>query len=57
MKFTSLLRTIACFSAFSVGSALGGGEGWVTNFEAAKKQAADEKKSVLIDFTGSDWCG
>lgn len=57
MKFTSLLRTVSCISVFSIGSALAGGEGWVTNFEAAKKQAADEKKSLLIDFTGSDWCG
>ncbi|MGC4015327.1 MAG: thioredoxin family protein [Luteolibacter sp.] len=33
------------------------GENWVTDFEAAKKQAAAEKKDLLIDFTGSDWCG
>ncbi len=30
--------------------------GWLDNFEAAKKQAAAEKKHVLLDFTGSDWC-
>ncbi|MFY7818885.1 MAG: thioredoxin fold domain-containing protein [Akkermansiaceae bacterium] len=34
-----------------------GGEGWVTDFEAAKKTATDEKKDLLLDFTGSDWCG
>jgi thioredoxin-related protein len=39
------------------GFAFAGGEGWVTDFEAAKKQAADEKKDLLVDFTGSDWCG
>ncbi len=32
-------------------------EGWLTDFEAAKKQATTEKKDILIDFTGSDWCG
>lgn len=32
-------------------------EGWLTDLEAAKKQAAAEKKDILIDFTGSDWCG
>ncbi len=32
-------------------------EGWVTDFAAAKKQAAEEKKDLLLDFTGSDWCG
>lgn len=30
---------------------------WLTNYDAALKQAAAEKKPVLIDFTGSDWCG
>ena len=34
-----------------------GGEGWVTDFESAKKTATDEKKDLLLDFTGSDWCG
>ena len=28
----------------------------MTDFEAAKKKAAEEKKDLLIDFTGSDWC-
>ena len=28
----------------------------MTNFEAARKQAAAEDKVLLIDFTGSDWC-
>jgi len=32
-------------------------EGWLTDLDAAKKQAAAEKKDILIDFTGSDWCG
>ena len=29
---------------------------WLTDFEAAKKQAAAEKKPILLFFTGSDWC-
>ena len=39
------------------GIAIAGGEGWSSDFEAAKKQAAETKKDLLIDFTGSDWCG
>jgi thioredoxin-related protein len=39
------------------GAALAGGEGWSQDYEAAKKQAADSGKDLLIDFTGSDWCG
>lgn len=34
-----------------------GQEVWLTDFEKAKKQAAKQGKSILIDFTGSDWCG
>lgn len=34
-----------------------GGEGWVSDFAAAKKEAAESKKDLLVDFTGSDWCG
>lgn len=30
---------------------------WQTNLEAAKKLAAEQKKDLLLDFTGSDWCG
>ena len=30
---------------------------WLTDLDAAKKQAAAEKKDILVDFTGSDWCG
>jgi protein disulfide-isomerase len=29
---------------------------WLTDYETALKQAKDEGKAVLIDFTGSDWC-
>lgn len=29
---------------------------WLTDFEAAKAKAAAEKKHLLLDFTGSDWC-
>ncbi|MBQ7731122.1 MAG: thioredoxin family protein [Lentisphaeria bacterium] len=30
---------------------------WLTDLAAAKKQAAEEKKPILMFFTGSDWCG
>ena len=30
---------------------------WTQDFEAAKKQAAEQGKDLLVDFTGSDWCG
>jgi len=30
---------------------------WQTNLDAAKQQAKKENKNLLLDFTGSDWCG
>ena len=31
-------------------------KGWVRSFEEAKTLAAKEGKSILMEFTGSDWC-
>ena len=54
MKTTS----IACAAILALtGTTFAGGEGWTSDYEAAKKQAAETKKDLLIDFTGSDWCG
>lgn len=33
------------------------GELWIQDFEQAKKLAAAQGKDILMDFTGSDWCG
>jgi protein disulfide-isomerase len=30
---------------------------WLTSAPDAEKKAKEEKKVVLLDFTGSDWCG
>jgi thioredoxin-related protein len=30
---------------------------WLTDYGAAKSQAKSDNKLVLLDFTGSDWCG
>ena len=29
---------------------------WLTNFDTAQARARSEKKLLLIEFTGSDWC-
>jgi thioredoxin-related protein len=41
-----------CYSSFALA-----GEAWTSDFTAAKKEAAESKKDLLMDFTGSDWCG
>lgn len=54
MKTTSLV----CAAIVALlGTSLAGGEGWSSDYEAAKKQALESKKDLLMDFTGSDWCG
>ncbi len=30
---------------------------WHTDWDAAAKEAKSKKKPILVDFTGSDWCG
>lgn len=57
MNLKYILRTAAVALIFSHGTAFAGSEGWTTDFEAAKKQAAKENKFLLLNFTGSDWCG
>ena len=54
MKTTSLITALTLLSS---SICFAGGEGWTSDFKAAKAQAAKEGKDLLIDFTGSDWCG
>jgi len=37
--------------------AMASGNGWLTNFDEAKKEAAAKNLPILADFSGSDWCG
>jgi protein disulfide-isomerase len=52
----TLLRTFAVLVA-SASFALAGSKGWMTNWEEAKAKAKAENKPILINLTGSDWCG
>jgi thioredoxin-related protein len=46
-------------AAFTLATALAFGDDaeWTTNYQKALDQAKAENKAVLLDFTGSDWCG
>lgn len=50
---------LAAATALLAASLAMGAEGsvWMTDFKAAKEKAAKEKKDILVDFSGSDWCG
>ncbi len=54
MNLRLLTTTLFATLGFSVASAA---EAWTEDFAAAKELAAKEKKDLLMDFTGSDWCG
>jgi thioredoxin-related protein len=45
---------ILCIAAIGTSTQ---GAAWLTDLSAAKSQAAREGKNILINFTGSDWCG
>ena len=47
--------TLAC--AVAVMAAPAFGVEWMTDFAAAKAKAKAENKLILLEFTGSDWCG
>ena len=37
--------------------AFGADSSWLTDYKKAQEQAKTDKKLLLLDFTGSDWCG
>jgi thiol:disulfide interchange protein len=58
-----MMKAITWLAAFTVGAAAltssafaSTPEGWTTDLENAFEQAKKENKSVLVEFTGSDWC-
>lgn len=57
MKTIKLTSTLCAALVALHGVAFAGGEGWSSDFAAAKKEAEESKKDMLVDFTGSDWCG
>lgn len=48
---------LTLFTLCALVSARAAEANWLTNYDAALKQAAAENKPVVINFTGSDWCG
>jgi protein disulfide-isomerase len=52
----SFLLGSALVLVLTVGSACAK-PGWLTDFKQAQEKAKADNKLMLIDFTGSDWCG
>lgn len=45
------------FPVLWLGLLFGSLTGWETDFENAKKHASSDHKLILVNFSGSDWCG
>ncbi len=46
------LMIIALFASFALSTSP-----WLTDFEEAKKTAQQKHQFILLNFSGSDWCG
>ena len=44
-------------AAVMIGGAVFASEGWETDFAKASAKAKAENKYMVLDFSGSDWCG
>ena len=54
MFHRNFILSLIAFLATSVSSFAGD---WQTNYAQALETAKSQNKRVLLDFTGSDWCG
>ena len=54
----AMLAIVPAVLGFAIlaGAAAADESAWQTDFQAAQTQARAEKKLLLVDFTGSDWC-
>lgn len=56
MKAITWLASVSCGAALTATAFASTPEGWTTDLDKAFEKAKIEKKPVLVEFTGSDWC-
>lgn len=56
MKHTLLRTLAAAVLAVCAAATVHASDEWSTNYEAALAKAKADKKLLLAEFTGSDWC-
>jgi protein disulfide-isomerase len=57
MKQSASLVVCILFAAVLSGGVSLGASSWETDFEEASATAKASNKYMLLDFSGSDWCG
>jgi len=50
-------KWLTVLAAVAISTGTFAANGWMTDFEKAKAKAKSDNKYMLIDFSGSDWCG
>ena len=50
-------KWLTVLAAVAISTGAFAADGWMTDFEKAKAKAKANNKHILIDFSGSDWCG
>lgn len=56
MTMHPFITTTAAIFALHCSSVIYADQVWTNDFAAAKKKAAETHQSLLVNFTGSDWC-
>ncbi|MEA2012188.1 MAG: thioredoxin family protein [Verrucomicrobiota bacterium] len=58
MNIRMIRKIVVCMVVLGfVSKSMASGKEWLTDFEKAKKQAVKQNVPILINFSGSDWCG
>jgi len=53
----NLVLAVALVLGFSITFSAGADSQWLTDYKKAQQEAKASNKLLLLDFTGSDWCG
>ena len=57
VKTSRFVPSIVALAALFLVGSLRADESWLTDFKQAQEKAKADNKLLLLDFTGSDWCG
>jgi len=53
----NLIVAVALALGFSIASCARADQAWITDYKKAQQEAKADHRLVLLNFTGSDWCG
>ena len=51
------MKTVLMVAVLTIAGTASASDGWLTDFSKAKAEAAKKNLTILVDLSGSDWCG